>query len=79
MVFAVVAAGYVCSALVRAITATLSPVLMQEFALQARDLGLLAGGRHGFQAAMGALLCCCIASYAYFISQPGLKVDNHLQ
>ena len=32
-----------------------------------------------FQAAMGAFLCCCIASYAYFVSQPGLKADNHLQ
>ena len=62
MVFAVVAAGYFCSARVRAITATLSPVLTQEFALQVHDLGLFAGGRHDFQAAMGAFLCCCIAS-----------------
>ncbi len=43
-VFAAFAAAYFCSALVRAITATLSPVLTQEFSLQARDLGLLAGG-----------------------------------
>lgn len=43
-VFLAFAAAYFCSALVRAITATLSPVLTQEFALQARDLGLLAGG-----------------------------------
>ena len=43
-VFMAFAAAYFCSALVRAITATLSPVLTQEFSLQARDLGLLAGG-----------------------------------
>ena len=44
MVFMAFAAAYFCSALVRSITATLSPVLTQEFALQARDLGLLGGG-----------------------------------
>ena len=44
MVFVAFAAAYFCSALVRSITATLSPVLTQEFALQARDLGLLGGG-----------------------------------
>ena len=44
IVFLAFAAAYFCSALVRAITATLSPVLSQEFSLQARDLGLLAGG-----------------------------------
>ncbi len=44
IVFLAFAAAYFCSALVRAITATLSPVLTQEFSLQARDLGLLAGG-----------------------------------
>ncbi|MDP1566255.1 MAG: MFS transporter, partial [Polaromonas sp.] len=44
LVFLAFAAAYFCSALVRAITATLSPVLTQEFSLQARDLGLLAGG-----------------------------------
>jgi len=44
LVFLAFAAGYFCSALLRAITATLAPVLSQEFALQARDLGLLAGG-----------------------------------
>lgn len=43
-VFLAFAAAYFCSALVRAITATLSPVLTQEFSLHARDLGLLAGG-----------------------------------
>ena len=43
-VFLAFAAAYFCSALVRAITATLSPVLTQDFSLQARDLGLLAGG-----------------------------------
>ncbi|MBK5205102.1 MAG: MFS transporter [Polaromonas sp.] len=44
IVFLAFAAAYFCSALVRAITATLSPVLTQDFALHARDLGLLAGG-----------------------------------
>ena len=44
VVFLAFAAAYFCSALVRAITATLSPVLTQEFALKASDLGLLAGG-----------------------------------
>ena len=44
IVFLAFAAAYFCSALVRAITATLSPVLTQEFSLQSRDLGLLAGG-----------------------------------
>jgi MFS family permease len=44
LVFLAFAAAYFCSALVRAITATLSPVLTQDFSLQASDLGLLAGG-----------------------------------
>lgn len=44
IVFLAFAAAYFCSALVRAITATLSPVLTQDFSLQASDLGLLAGG-----------------------------------
>jgi MFS family permease len=43
LVFATFAGAYFLSALVRAITATLAPVLTQEFGLQARDLGLLAG------------------------------------
>ncbi len=43
IVFVAFAFPYFLSALIRAITATLSPVLTQEFALQARDLGLLAG------------------------------------
>ena len=43
-VFLVFAFTYFLSALIRAITATLSPVLTQEFTLHARDLGLLAGG-----------------------------------
>ena len=38
------ALAYFLSALVRAITATLSPTLSAEFALEASDLGLLAGG-----------------------------------
>ncbi len=44
IVFMAFAAAYFCSALLRAITATLAPVLTQEFSLHARDLGLLAGG-----------------------------------
>ena len=44
LVFVAFAAAYFCSALLRAITATLAPALTQEFSLQARDLGLLAGG-----------------------------------
>jgi MFS family permease len=43
-VFLAFAFTYFFSALLRAITATLSPTLTQEFALNARDLGLLAGG-----------------------------------
>ncbi len=42
-VFAVFACAYFLSTLIRAITATLAPTLVQEFALNARDLGLLAG------------------------------------
>ena len=41
--FLAFAFAYFLSALIRAITATLSPVLTQEFALNASDLGLLAG------------------------------------
>jgi len=44
VVFLAFALAYFFSALVRAITATLSPVLTQELQLQASDLGLLAGG-----------------------------------
>lgn len=44
VVFLAFAFAYFFSALIRAITATLSPTLTQEFALNARDLGLLAGG-----------------------------------
>ena len=43
-VFVVFAFGYFLSCLLRAITATLSPVLTSEFNLLAADLGLLAGG-----------------------------------
>ena len=43
-VFLAFAFTYFFSALLRAITATLAPTLTQEFALSARDLGLLAGG-----------------------------------
>ena len=44
VVFLAFAFAYFFSALIRAITATLSPTLTQEFALNAGDLGLLAGG-----------------------------------
>ncbi len=44
MVFAAFASAYFVSTLLRAITATLSPVLTQELNLQAHELGLLAGG-----------------------------------
>lgn len=44
VVFLAFAFSYFLSTLIRAITATLSPALTQEFALNARDLGLLAGG-----------------------------------
>ncbi|MBI2772396.1 MAG: MFS transporter [Burkholderiales bacterium] len=44
VVFLAFAFAYFFSALLRAITATLSPTLTQEFALHSRDLGLLAGG-----------------------------------
>ena len=43
-VFTVFAFAYFFSTLIRAITATLAPTLVAEFALNARDLGLLAGG-----------------------------------
>jgi predicted MFS family arabinose efflux permease len=43
-VFLAFAFAYFLSALTRAVTATLAPTLTQEFALQARDLGLMAGG-----------------------------------
>ena len=44
LVFLAFAFAYFFSAMIRANTATLSPTLTQEFALNARDLGLLAGG-----------------------------------
>lgn len=43
-VFLVFALGFFISALVRAVTATLSPRLVEEFGLNAQQLGLLAGG-----------------------------------
>jgi MFS family permease len=43
-VFAALAFAYFLSTLVRAVTATLAPTLTLEFALNASDLGLLAGG-----------------------------------
>ncbi len=44
VVFLAFAFAYFFSALIRAITATLSPTLTAEFTLSASDLGLLAGG-----------------------------------
>jgi predicted MFS family arabinose efflux permease len=44
VVFLAFAFAYFLSALIRAITATLAPTLTQELALNARDLGLMAGG-----------------------------------
>ena len=44
LVFSSFAAAYFCSALVRAITATLAPELSREFSLQSGDLGLLGAG-----------------------------------
>jgi len=44
LIFFVFACGYFISALLRAITATLSPLLTSEFNLTSGDLGLLAGG-----------------------------------
>ncbi len=44
LIFFVFACGYFISALLRAITATLSPLLTSEFNLNAGNLGLLAGG-----------------------------------
>jgi predicted MFS family arabinose efflux permease len=43
-IFVAFAVAYFLSTLLRAITATLAPTLAQEFALNASDLGLLAGG-----------------------------------
>ncbi|MEJ5992517.1 MFS transporter [Ramlibacter sp. PS3R-8] len=60
VVFFAFAFAYFFSALVRAITATLSPTLTREFRLDAGDLGLLAGGYFlGFSAIqlpLGSLL-----------------------
>ena len=44
LIFAAFAFAYFFSALIRAVTATLAPTLVQDFSLNARDLGLLAGG-----------------------------------
>ncbi len=44
LVFLAFAFAYFMSALIRAITATISPTLTTELGLQARDLGLLSGG-----------------------------------
>ena len=44
LVFLAFAVAYFLSALIRSITATISPTLTNELALGAKDLGLLAGG-----------------------------------
>jgi MFS family permease len=44
VVFLAFAFAYFFSAVLRAVTATLAPTLTEEFALNAQDLGLLAGG-----------------------------------
>ena len=44
LVFLVLALAYFLSTLIRAITATLAPTLVQELSLSAAELGLLAGG-----------------------------------
>lgn len=44
LLFLTFASAYFLSTLVRSVTATLAPTLTLEFGLQARDLGLLAGG-----------------------------------
>ena len=44
LVFIAFAIAYFMSAALRTVTATLAPTLTAEFALQARDLGLLSGG-----------------------------------
>ena len=44
VMFAAFACSYFLSTLVRAITATLSPTLTEEFGLNSGELGLLAGG-----------------------------------
>ena len=44
VLFLAFAFAYFLSTLIRAVTATLAPTLVQEFALSAGDLGLLAGG-----------------------------------
>jgi len=60
VVFMAFASAYFLSALIRAITATISPTLSEEFALNARDLGLLAGayflGFAAIQLPLGTLL-----------------------
>ena len=60
VVFLAFAAAYFLSALIRAITATISPTLSEEFVLNARDLGLLAGayflGFAATQLPLGTLL-----------------------
>jgi predicted MFS family arabinose efflux permease len=44
LMFAAFAVAYFISAALRTVTATIAPLLTTEFALQARDLGLLSGG-----------------------------------
>jgi MFS family permease len=59
VVFSVFAFAYFFSAMLRAVTATLSPTLTREFALNAQELGLLAGGFFlGFAATQVPLGMC---------------------
>jgi sugar phosphate permease len=67
LVFVAFAFAYFLSSLIRAITATLSPTLTQEFALSAQDLGLLAG-EYLLLMAMTSYLLCTVAAYAYFVA-----------
>jgi len=68
-VFLVFAFGYFLSCLLRAITATLSPILTSEFQLTAADLGLLAGVYFlGF--------ACMQIPLGYLLDKFGPKKDN---
>jgi len=69
-VFFVFAFGYFLSCLLRAITATLSPVLTSEFNLRATDTGLLTGGY------FSVFLILSIISYIFFLILNRKKYEN---
>ena len=69
-VFLAFALAYFLSALIRAITATLSPTLTQEFALTAGDLGLLAGGYFPRWNWLTARLCASSVSLNTLVPSP---------